>query len=52
MPLRISRSALNSPPKKESLGCDTLANNMNKVGSVDDKQSSHDDADDSYTCED
>ena len=52
MPLRISRSALNSPQKKESLGFDTLPNNMNKVGSVDDKQSSHDDADDSYTCED
>ena len=49
MPLRISRSALNSPHKKESLACDAL---VNKVGSVDDKQSSHDDAEDSYTCED
>ena len=52
MPLRISRSALHSPHKKESLAGDGFDNNINKVGSVDDKQSSHDDADDSYTCED
>lgn len=52
MPLRISRSALHSPHKKESLADEALANNLNRLGSVDDKQSSHDDADDSYTCED
>ncbi len=53
MPLRISRSALNSPHKKESLACDALLNINTKVGSVDDKQSSHaDDDDDSFTCED
>lgn len=52
MPLRISRSALHSPHKKESLADDALCHDKNKVGSVDDKQSSHDDADDSYTCED
>ncbi len=50
MPLRISRSALNSPHKKEQ----PLVNIITKVGSVDDRQSSNDDddADDSFTCED